>query len=379
MNIVIDVRPLLGGRLSGVEVYTLRLIEHLLKIDRKNRYVLFSNSARKDTPDLTGSLSDNVKILHTSVPNKIMNLSLKLLRRPKIDQLVTKYIPDFKPDVVFQPDLRSLAVKKGTKKICVIHDLSFHHFPHFFSLKKRIWHKFLKAKEYLRDYDRIIAVSEFTKKDLISTFGLDPGRITVIHEGIEEDFCSTFSPVKADEIKTRYHLPDNFFLFLATHEPRKNLSRLAKAFKSFKESDKMGYKLVLVGRSNEKIFAKNRINPDDDILITGFVPEEDKPYLFRMAKAFLYPSIFEGFGLPLLEAMKCGTPIITSDTSSMPEICADAALYVNPHSTADLVSAMHKIVEHAERQELKDNMSKRIKAFSWDKCAMETLSLIESI
>jgi len=379
MNIIIDVRPLLGGRLSGVEIYTLKLIEHLLKIDKKNRYIFFSNAAKKNKPNLPHYKSDQVNIVHTTIPNKIMNISLKLFKWPKIDQIVAKHLPNFKTDLIFQPDLRPLSVLPGTKKICVVHDLSFHHFPQYFSLKTRIWHKFLNVKKTLRDYNHIIAVSEYTKEDLISTYKLDPGKITVIHEGVEEDFCSTISPVKTEKIRSRYHLPENYFLFLATHEPRKNLSRMIKAFKSFKKNDKLGFKLVLVGRSNEKIFAKARVKPDDDILITGFIPEEEKPYLFRMAKAFLYPSIFEGFGLPLLEAMKCGTPIITSNTSSMPEICADAALYVNPLSVADLKFAMHKIIEPDQRLKLTSKMRERIKSFSWNKCANETLTLIESI
>jgi glycosyltransferase involved in cell wall biosynthesis len=379
MNIVIDVRPLLGGRLSGVEIYTLKLIENLLKIDSQNRYLLFSNASKGGIPALQRFRQKNVQILQTRIPNKILNLWIGFFRRPRLDRLISKRIPDFKPDVIFQPDLRPLAVGPRIKKICVVHDLSFHHFPQFFSIKTRLWHRFQDAKNRLKAYDRIICVSNFTKKDLVSSFGFNMAKIRVIHEGIDENFCSNISERQNRQIKNTYNLPDNYFLFLATHEPRKNLQRLVEGFVQFKKNDKKGFKLVLVGRANDRIFAKTRIRENMDIIMTGFIPEEDKPCLFQMAKAFLYPSIYEGFGLPLLEAMRCGTPVITSNTSSMPEICGEAAIYVNPLSVAELTTAMQQILDPHRIKTLREHMAQRIRLFSWEKCARETLELIESI
>jgi len=379
MNIVIDVRPLLGGRLSGVEIFTLKLIEHILKIDRNNRYLLYSNASKGNIPSLKPFLQENVQILQTRIPNKILNLLICIFKRPHLDRLISKHLRDFRPDIIFQSDLRPLTTGSGVKKICVVHDLSFQHFPQYFSLKTRLWHKFQNAKKALRAYDHIISVSAFTKKDLIKTFDLNPDKISAIHEGIDEKFCSNADPDQNVRIKNMYNLPENYFLFLATHEPRKNLARLIEAFRQFKKNDKKGFKLVLVGRTNDKIFAKTRVENNADIILTGFIPEEDKPYLFKMAKAFLYPSIYEGFGLPLLEAMKCGTPIITSNSSSMPEICGDAAIFVNPYSVTEITAAMYQILDPHKKKILIENMANRIKLFSWEKCARKTLDLIESL
>ncbi len=379
MNIVIDVRPLMGGKHSGVEIYIRKLLEHLFKIDKKNHYVLFANSSSDQTRNLPRFDLPNVKTVQTRIPNKILNFGLFLFKRPRIDLMIKKQLPGFNPDLYFLPDLRPFSLSGKIKKISVVHDLSFFHFPGYFSIKTRIWHKLLNPKKLLRDFDGIIAVSDSTRLDLTKTFGIKPEKISVIHEGIEENFCTGLDPKKSAEIRTRYMLPKNFFLFLSTLEPRKNLPRLIEAFKNYKIRHQDNLKLVLVGTSNQKIFSKLHIKPHPDLVLTGFIPETDKPYVFSMAKAFLYPSLFEGFGLPLLEAMKCGTPLITSSCSSMPEICADAALYVDPRNTAQIAEAMELILQPQIYESLKRSMAKRIRNFSWEKCARETIKLFESI
>jgi glycosyltransferase involved in cell wall biosynthesis len=379
MNIVVDVRPLLGGRLSGVEVYTLKLLEHLFKIDTNNRYVLFANSAKNDLPDLSRFLSARVRLIKTTFPNKILNILLVLTGHPLLDRMIRRRIPDFKTDIFFQPDLRPLALSRGIRTVCTVHDLSYRRFPHFFSLKTRLWHRFLNAGKRLQHFDRIISVSDFTKGELVSTYGIDPDSITVIHEGVEEDFCTKVRPAHMKSVIKKYGLPERYFLFLATHEPRKNLARIIEAFRLFKKSSSADYKLVIVGMRNDAIFAKMNLSTDSDVIFTGFVPEADKPCLFNGAAAFLYPSIYEGFGLPLLEAMRCGTPVITSDTSSMPEICGDAAILVDPHSVQGISEAMTASLDPAIREKLKKAMSRRIDLFSWKKCARRTLALFDSI
>lgn len=379
MDIIFDVRPLMGGKHSGVETYTRELLEHLLRIDKKNRYLLFANSSSDQSANIPTFDYPNVFTLQTRIPNKILNFSLIFLKRPQIDRLIEKHLPDFKPELYFTPDLRPIRLHPGIKKICVVHDLSYHHHPQNFSHKTRLWHKLLNAKKTLQIFDKLIAVSEFTKQDLITTFGIKPEKIIVTHEGIEEDFCTTLNDSKFAEIRAKYNLPENYLLFLSTLEPRKNLIRLIEAFNLYKTHHGNDLKLVLVGTTNPKIFSSLHIKTNDDMIFTGFVPEEDKPHLFQMAKAFIYPSLFEGFGLPLLEAMKCGTPIITSDTSSMPEICGDAALYVDPKNTRLIAGAIEKIIDRGIAETLKTRMSARIKNFSWDKCARQTLALIESI
>jgi glycosyltransferase involved in cell wall biosynthesis len=379
MDIIFDVRPLMGGKHSGVETYTRNLLKHLLLIDKKNRYLLFANSSSDQSANIPAIDLPNVYTLQTRIPNKILNFSLLFINRPRIDRLIAKHFPGFKPELYFTPDLRPISLNKHIKKICVVHDLSYHHYPKNFSRKTRLWHKLLNAKKTLRGFDRIIAVSAFTKNDLIKTFESKPEIISVTHEGIEEDFCTAMSNGKTAEIRTKYSLPNNYLLFLSTLEPRKNLLRLIEAFNIYKNKHRNDLKLVFVGTTNPKIFSSLHVKTQEDMVFTGFVKEEDKPYLFQMAKAFLYPSLLEGFGLPLLEAMKCGTPIITSNISSMPEICDDAALYVIPTDIPGIADAIEKILDPITAERLKTRMLKRIKDFSWDKCARQTLDLIESI
>lgn len=379
MDIIFDVRPLTGGKLSGVEIYTRKLLEHLLRTDKKNRYVLFANSSSDQSKNLPSFDLPDVTAIQTRIPNKILNFSLFFLKNPRINRLIKRRMPDFTPSLYFTPDLRPVSLDKQIKKMCVVHDLSYFHFPQYFSRKTRLWHKLLDAKKALRDFDAIIAVSDFTKRDLIRTFGINPKKITVIHEGVDADFCGNMDEKKSSEIRAKHHLPKNYLLFLSTLEPRKNLRRLAEAFKIYKSGHRDDLKLVLVGVTNKKIFSGLDIKQDTDMIFTGFVPEDEKPYVFNMAKAFLYPSLFEGFGLPLLEAMKCGTPVITSNTSSMPEICEDAAIYVNPESPKEIAGAIALILQSGTAENLALKMSARVKHFSWEKCARETLALIESI
>jgi len=379
MNIIIDIRPLMGGKHSGVEIYIRKLLENLFKTDRRNRYVLFANSSSDQSHNLPLFNQPNVTTIQTSIPNKVLNSGLMFFGRPRIDKLIGKHLPDFKPDLYFSPDLRPFSLSAGIKKVCVVHDLSFRHFPRYFSLKTRIWHKLLDARRSLRKFDKIIAVSEFTKNDLNATFGINIKKIAVINEGVDDDFCAA-DDINVDAgIRAKYCLPKDYFLFLSTLEPRKNLLRLIEAFKLYKQSHKDDFKLALVGTPNHKIFSGLRLEPHEDLIFTGFVPEKDKPHIFRMAAAFLYPSLFEGFGLPLLEAMKCGTPVITSNISSMPEICGPAALYVNPLSKAEIAEAMDRVLQPEIREQLKREMASRIKRFSWKKCADETLRLLESV
>lgn len=381
MNIAVDCRPLMGGKLSGVELYIRHLLTHMLQMDTQNRYVLFMNASSPQLHLLAEFTQSNVFKVQTRIPNKILNFCLFLFKWPRLDSLIIKSLKNENVkniDLFFLPDLRPFDVSKNVKTTGVVHDLSFHHFPAFFSLKTRIWHKLLNAGKLIKKLDRIIAVSNFTKNDIIKTFKVEAQKISAIHEGIENNFCAAIESGKSAQIRTRYNLPGNYFLFLSTLEPRKNLARIIDAFKLYKEKHGGEIKLVLVGKQSN-IFSELHIVKHPDIIFAGFVEEGDKKYLFHLATAFLYPSIFEGFGLPLLEAMKCGTPIITSKTSSMPEVCTDAALYVDPLDTAEIAKAMHQIQEPETVEKLKSKMHDQIKLFSWEKCAAETLKVITSI
>lgn len=375
MVIAIDIRPLIGGNTSGVEIYIRQLLEHLLLNNKNNTYILYLNSFKNKKDILkefqqAQNKNTNIKILHTRIPNKIFNLALSLLRWPKLDSIIQKKL-GIKPDIFLIPDLRPAPISKNTKKISVIHDLAYHHFPSFFSLKTRLWYALINPKKEIHESNKLIAVSSFTKKDIANTYKIPSNEITVIHQGINENF--------PHGTKKLLNIPPEYFLFLSTLEPRKNIKMLIKAFNQFKNENNSNIKLVIAGKQNKKIFAKIPEIRSNEIILTGFINEEDKASLYTHAKAFIYPSIFEGFGLPLLEAMKCGTPIITSNTSSMPEVVEEAAILIDPHSQSDLAKAMTEILKPETRKTLQTKMEEQIKKFSWEKCARETQKVFTSL
>lgn len=386
MNIVVDIRPLMEGKISGIETYTINVLQEIFKLDTKNTYILFANGAKDVMDRLPQLKGDNISIIQTKIPNKILNLSVSLLRYPKLDRLIMNYLKRHKEkvpktmkeasiDLFFMPDLRPTALTKKVKKITVVHDLSFKHFPSFFSKKTRLWHKILHPKREIKNSAEIIAVSSFTKHDLIETFGIAEEKITVIHEGVDENFGK--KKVKNSQaITAKYRLPENYFLFLSTIEPRKNIQGMVRGFIIYKRLNRSdNSKLVIAGKKNQKIFSQVMHDDHPDIIFCGFIDEEDKAEIIRGARVFIYPSFFEGFGLPLLEAMKCETPIITSNTSSMPEIAGDAAILINPRFPEEMAYALEKIQDPGRISELKHHMREQVKKFTWKECASKTLDV----
>lgn len=384
--IAIDIRPLMGGKISGVEVYTHYLLKYLFKIDQKNTYLLFTNAIKNQDYWLPPYDPSRVFFIQTRFPNKLLNASLSFLRWPKLDKIILKRIQQNNKnisniDIFFFPDLRLSALSPQLKKIQVVHDLSFEHHPDFFSKKTHLWYKFLKPKREVEKANKIIAVSKATKDDLMKTYSISQQKIQVIYEGVEENFAKNISDQKSLDLQKKYNLPQRYFLFLATMEPRKNMTRLIEAYQRFKaKNPDESIKLVMAGVEQPKIFSQVVVPQySQDVMWPGFIEEEDKGALIKNAQAFLYPSLFEGFGLPLVEAMKCGTPILTSNKSSMPEIVGDAGLFTDPENTQEIASGLEKILKSEVQTALKEKMKKRVEIFSWKKCARETLAVFNSL
>ncbi len=377
MNIVIDIRPLMGGRVSGVEIYIRNLLEHIAKLDMENHYILFANAIKDQSEYFPNIHQKNFTIIQTHIPNKLLNLALFLFKWPKLDKLIIRKLKIDNVHIFFMPDLRPSALSPNVKKILTIHDLSFHHFPQFFRLKTRIWYYLMRPQKEISESQKIIAVSDCTKHDLVETWHVPPEKIHVIYQGIADSFGKNITEEDKKTVAAKYHLPAKFFLSLCTIEPRKNIPGLIKAFMLFKaKNPENEIKLVLAGIKNKKIFKNVQFPYKNEIILSGFVDEKDKATLYVMAEAFLYPSLWEGFGLPLLEAMKCQTPIITSNNSSMEEIVGDCGLLINPENVDELSDAMQKILDPVLQVNLKTKMAEKIKNFSWKKCALETLKTI---
>lgn len=366
----------MSGNTSGVEVYLRSLLEKIFLLDKQNYYILWWNShqdVRKNIPNFQGR---NVIYLETKIPNKLLNLSLSFFRYPKIDQWLGKKV-NKKIDCIFVPDPRPTPISKNCIKVMTFHDLSFEHFKKTFSYKTRLWHNLLRPKKEAFEANKIIAVSEATKQDLIQTYHLPEEKIQVIYEASALNSKINLEECKA--VKKKYVLPEKFILSLSTLEPRKNIERLLMAFQKLKQETDLSQKLIVAGKDNPKIFSKLKINKQvqQDILFIGFVEEKEKACLYKMADLFVYPSLFEGFGLPLVEAMQMGCPIVTSNLSVMPEIVGEAAQFVDPYQINSIQDALKKVLSDGLLSEqLRQKSIERSKNFSWEKCARETLDLI---
>lgn len=390
MTIGIDIRTLMDTRYSGVSEYTLNLVSALLRLDRENEYRLFYNTAQNISERMPKFDYPNVKIIKKSVPNKILNYFLfKFLNSPKIDKLLGV-------DCFFMPHINFIGLSGSDptalkavrplfcKKILTIHDLSFLRYPEFFSARKNFWHKMVNVKKLVKKFDYIIAVSENTKRDVIELCGVNPDRVKVIYSGVEDIYQPNYE-LENKNIEQKYNLPEKFILFLGTVEPRKNIEGAIRAYEILREKNGglAQYKLVIAGgrgwKSNNAFRVWQKSQYKSDIKFLGYIEKKDKVYLYNLASLFVYPSFYEGFGFPPLEAMASGTPVITSFTSSLPEIVGSAGLMVDPYNINDLAIAMEKVLtDNNLRNDLIQKGLKRIKEFSWEKAGREYLEIFQN-
>ena len=376
MKIGIDIRTLMDAHYSGVSEFTFNLLTNLFAIDKENQYKIYYNSGKDISAHLPKFNQPNVKLIYTSYPNKIFNyLFLKIFKYPKIDQLLDV-------DLFFMPHIGFIALSGKTRNIITIHDLSFLRYPKVFSLRKNFWHKMVNAKKLVNEFDEVVAVSHHTKKDLVEICKVKPEKIKVIHLGIGEDLkVKEKDDERLNQIKTKYSLPDKFILFLGTVEPRKNIEGVMRAFELYrKENSGTEIKLVIAGArgwKSESIYKLwERSEYKNDIYFIGYVDRKDKVYLYNLASIFVYPSFYEGFGFPPLEAMACGLPTITSYNSSLAEVVADAAILVDPFNIQEISTAMSQLLSNQLLyNKYKDRGLIRAKDFTWQKTAEGYLGL----
>lgn len=383
MKIGVDIRCLSEGRRTGVEEYSLNLLEKIFKEDKKNKYVLFLNSWKKPKNDLVWlKRYKNVEVKISHFPNKILNLMLWYFNWPKLDKLIGGV------DVFFMPNINFVSLSDKVRLILTIHDLSFEYYPETFSWKRRLWHVFVNPKKLTKRADKILAVSESTKNDLVNSYGINLEKIEVIYNGISDSFgkLDRNNP-KLLEIKEKYGLPFNFILFLGTFEPRKNIIGILRAYEELRNQkhpqlDK--YKLVIAGSDGWKSreIKKTIENSPyrEDIYLVKFIDDEDKVFVYNLASVFVYPSLFEGFGLPPLEAMKCGVPVVVSNNSSMTETVAGAGLLIDAYQPDELALAIGEILlDKSLGDKFALEKINQIHRFTWNKSAKKFLNVLSEL
>ncbi len=270
---------------------------------------------------------------------------------------------------------------RNVPTVLTVHDLIFRHLPEHHKRLNR-WYLNATLPLYCRRADHIIAVSEATRRDLITSYGLPPEKVTVIHEAADPRFSP--QPEKAlQAVRAHYGLPEQFLLYVGTIEPRKNLLRLLRVWAPLYLAGEVP-PLVIVGKRgwlSDDFFAALEESPArEGVILTGYVLDMDLPLLYAAATAFVFPSLYEGFGLPPLEAMSSGTPVACSNVSSLPEVVGDAALCFDPTDDEALAHSLRRIV-HDEplRAELRERGLTRAAIFSWKRAAQETWAIYQRL
>ncbi|HHX58704.1 MAG TPA: glycosyltransferase family 4 protein [Candidatus Moranbacteria bacterium] len=352
MRVGFDIRSLVEEKITGVGEYAKGLLIQLIKDNPGDDFLLFYNSFKPIKADLSYlEKYQNVEIRRYKFPNKLFNFLVWFLGWPKLDVLLGGV------DVFWSPNISFLALSKNCPLVLTIHDLSFERFPEFFSLKKRLWHFIINPKKLCQRADKLLAVSLSTQDDLIGIYNINPKKIKIITPIKTLDYFLKNKPTE-NQIKKvikGYSLPKDYLLYLGTIEPRKNLVNLILAYELVKK-EKIGQnlKLVLAGqlgwKYNQVLNCVEKSKYKQEIIFPGYVKSSDKVSIYAGAKAFIFPSFFEGFGFPVAEAMASGAPVIAANNSSLPEVAGEAAILVDAYSVEDIFQAIKLILESPSLQ-----------------------------
>jgi glycosyltransferase involved in cell wall biosynthesis len=354
------------GEPGGIGVYTRNLLHALLKIDHHNSYhMLYRRSACLGS----FSASPNVTEIVLRGPNKLW-----------WDQIsVPVYARKANLDVIFNPKLSApLFTRRAT--ILVMHGAEQFAVPSAFKWHDRIYFT-VANRFYCRFVSAIIAMTQIGARDIARLMGAPPRRIHVIPEAFNE-LCRIMPPEETLAVRHKYSLPKHFVLFLGGMNPIKNFGNVLRAFSRL--TSEYPHKLVVVGFRRWKISKDlalvDRLGLRSRVVFTGFVPDEEIPAFYNVADVLVFPSLYEGFGIPVLEAMACGCPVVTTETGCSPEVAGGAAMLVNPYDPEQISEAIKRVLTEPDlRQQLIERGVQRAKDFSWNKCARETLALIESL
>lgn len=381
MRIFLDGRVLVGRDFGGVGRYASSLFENLLKTASADEFVLWLNSwqNKKNAAAQWRDKFANLEVIEGRWPNRLLDLTAGFFNRPRIDKKIAA-------DIFYSPHFNILPLTRPEKRILTVHDLSFFHFPHFFSWRDSLYHRRQFLKKQFATAGKIVAVSDFTAWNLQETFKLPPEKVVRIYGGINPIFRKLakseiveISPGVRELAETR-----PFILTVGTLEPRKNHIALIKAFDCLKTKPVFkDFVLAIAGPAGwlyQEIFEAAAQSPfRADIRFLGRVADDDLLWLYNHAAVFAYPSFFEGFGFPPLEAQACGCPVAASNRSSLPEILGDSALLADPWRIGELVGALETILLRDDlRRDLTAKGLKNAKRFDWQKTAKEFLDLFHS-
>jgi glycosyltransferase involved in cell wall biosynthesis len=367
VRIAIDARKL---RDYGIGTYVRNLLRHLPRLDKKNEYVVLCGKADCGTVEEFG---ENLRAVPELAPGYSVREQLQVpldLRREGVDLFHA-------PHYVLPP-------LTPCKAIVTIHDCIHLRFPQY--LPNRLGYAYARSALWIATHkaNRILTVSEASKRDILRYFRVPEHKIDVIYNAIDERFGETPLDEEVKHVRERYQLNDPFILYAGNIKPHKNLERLIEAFYTLRRDGYAAVKLLIIGDEISKYAtlrrAVHKYKLHKHVRFFGFVPDKTLAVLYRLASVFVFPSLYEGFGLPPLEAMASGTPVITSNVSSLPEVVGDAALLIDPYEPDAIAHAMRRVLtEPALREDLRERGLRRVQEFSWDRSVRRIHQIYEEV
>lgn len=354
---------------TGTETYSLELIKALAKLATPQRRFKLYTPYLPQHANWPDSPYVETRVIPWPRLWTHLRLAAELQRRP--------------PAALFVP-AHVLPLHCPVPAIVTVHDLGYLHYPEAHRRFDR-WYLDWTTRRHTHVAHHLIVDSEATKNDLINFYGAEPHQISVIYLGRDETLTRVNNPEKIAAAKAKYGINGNYLLYLGTLQPRKNLGRLIDAFHlAVASRPNEALKLVIAGRQGwlyADIFAQvQRLGLTDRVIFPGYVAEADKAALLSGALAYVFPSLYEGFGLPVLEAMACGVPVLTSRLSSLPEVAGQAALLIDPHDTTQIAAGLIQLLNNLDlRNRLIAQGYDQIQQFSWPKAAVQVLEILEEV
>ncbi len=354
----------------GSGQYAFEILKNLEKINSDNEYtVLIPTPPRNDLPKERTNWKYRVL-----KPNKLWT---------RIALPLALYTSKNKPDVFFSPT-HYIPRFSPVKRVCAIFDLAYLHFPEMFNQRDlyqlKNWTKYSIENSY-----KILAISEFTTQDIVENYKVSQEKIMVTPLGYDSARFTVHSSQYTDKAKKKYGIEGDYIIYIGTIQPRKNLVRLIEAFSKLTPS--FDVKLVIVGKTTgpgrqgwkyeDILNAPKQFGVEGRVIFTGFAPTDDLPPLLSGSKLFVLPSLWEGFGIPVLEAMACGTPVVVSNVSSLPEVAGDAGTFIDPYSVDSIKEGIEGLLKDEKLRQKKIQLGlERVNKFSWENCARKTLETL---
>jgi glycosyltransferase involved in cell wall biosynthesis len=381
MRIALDL-SLVPGQRVGVGQYAYQLARALAGVDHVNSYTLYPTFYFIANPEYHRAElpeAPNMRVAHRRLPPRLV---LSLWRRDRSEQF-KEYLLG-RAEVVHSTTFCAPRFRAPRRRlVATIYDCTFVTHPEY-HLPANVEHCLRGTRLAIERADALIAISESTRRDLIERMGAPADRVVVTRLGVDPDLARVTDTARLQTVRRRYGLPEQFVLSLGAMEPRKNLPRLLQAFAALAPALRKDFRLVVAGAQgwlNGSVHEQvQRLGLEESVRFAGYIEQEDLAALYSLATVFAYPSLWEGFGLPVLEAMACGTPVLTSNVSSLPEVTGDAALLVPPSDVDAIAERLTRLLEDEQlRRELSERGYRRAAQFSWERCARATLAVYGAV